>query len=274
MHELNCKNAGSDRSLRAKGNSFRTWKTAIGSGLMMMIFAGAQPACAGTAVYTNELDFLAAMGTLPVFLNDFTNFDYLGQLVHSIHASQGGISYSIFSQPPLHAVAFDGAVSTINTNDRIVVTFTSTNVTAVGGLFFASDTNATPVSGSVTLSLSDGTQIQVGSSQGAPAPFAGFVSDGPLIEFLTLTNGTSDAYPALSHLYVAGPPALSIALKGSAGLLISWSAKPTGYVLQAVSDLPGSNWTDVSVQPQTVSNQLQVIVPGTGTAGFYRVRKP
>jgi len=89
------------------------------------------PALAATAVFTNETDFLTAIGNLPISLNEFTNFDYLGWLAHPIQANANGIDYQITSQPPLYLVAFDGAVSTFSTNDNIVVTFTSGNVTGL-----------------------------------------------------------------------------------------------------------------------------------------------
>ncbi|SRR6266567_1510481 len=83
---------------------------AAGMGLALAPWVGLQPAVAATIVYTNEADFLSALGGLPMFLNEFANSDYFGWLAHPIQASANGISYSIVSQPPARLVGFDGVL--------------------------------------------------------------------------------------------------------------------------------------------------------------------
>ena len=243
--------------------------------LVLAVWLCPGPAGAATAVYTNEAAFLEAVGNLPIFLNELTNFGYQGWLAHPIKATSNGISYQIASEPPVHLVAFAGAVSTRSTNDGMIVSFTSENVTGTGGYFYAADADAAPVSGTVTMSLSDGTVTNVTSSAGQPPPFIGFLSDGPLLQFLTITNASGDAYPALAHFYAIDPvPSPSIASTGAGGLLISWSAASTGLVLEASEGVSGTVWTNVDLKPQTVSNQFQVALPISGRAGFFRLKKP
>lgn len=232
------------------------------------------PAAAATAIFTNGTDFLTAVGNLPIFLNEFTNFGYLGWLAHPINANDNGIGYRITSQPPVELVAFDGAVSTYSTNDNIVVTFTTGNVTGAGGYFYTADQDATAISGTVTISLSDGTVTNVTSSSGQPAPFLGFLSDGPLLSSLTITNSSGDGFPALTHFYVVDPvPSPSIALAGTGRLLLSWPAGATGLLLEASPTGQGGTWTNVTFIPQTVANQVQTFVPVSSKTAFFRLKK-
>jgi hypothetical protein len=234
-----------------------------------------QPIEAATTIYTNEADFIAAIGSLPTVLNEFTNSAYYGWLAHPIQVYTNGISYWIASQPPVRLVGFDGTLSTHDTNDGILVTFTSSNVTGLGGYFFAADSNAAPVSNSVLVRLSDGTETTVASSAGSPPSFAGFLSDGPILTNLIVTNVSSTAYPALSHLYVIdGIPSPTITLKAPSDILISWYAAATGFVLQASRDLAPNSWTNVNSTPQSNNNQLQVALPRSDKMGFFRLVKP
>jgi hypothetical protein len=230
---------------------------------------------AATTVYTNEADFVAAIGTLPAVLNEFTNSAYFGWLAHPIQVYTNAISYWIASQPPVRLVGFDGALSTHDTNDEILVTFTSSNVAGVGGYFYAADNNAAPVSGSVLVRLSDGTEATVASSTGAPPSFVGFLSDGPILTNLVVTDVSATAYPALSHLYVVeGIPSPSITLLAPPNLMISWYSATTGFVLQTCPDLNGNSWTNVNWTPQLTNNQFQVVLPRSDRMGFFRLVKP
>ena len=233
----------------------------------------ASPARAAVAVYTNEADFVAATTGLPGYLNEFTNFEYYGELAHAVRVATNGIAYSLTTLPPLSMISFPGVISTVDTNDQVLMTFTSGNVTAVGGWFFTADTNATPADGSVTLTLTNGPSFTVSSVAGQPAPFAGFVSDGPIFTSMTVSNSVGNGPPALSHLYVVdGIPSPSLLAAGN-NLVISWSSAPTGFVLQATADLKGGNWTNVSQVPQAAGDNLEVTLPASGAAAFFRLKK-
>jgi len=243
--------------------------------LLAATWSRPQPAEAATTVYTNEADFIAAVGSLPTVLNEFTNSTYFGWLAHPIQVYTNGIGYWIASQPPVRLVGFDGELSTHDTNDGILVAFTSSNVTGVGGYFYAADTNAVPVTDTVLVRLSDGTETTVASSSGAPPSFAGFLSDGPIFTNLVATNVSATAYPALSHLYVVdGIPNPTITLMAPPNLMVSWYAAPTGFVLQASRDLAPNSCTNVNSTPQSNNNQLQVVLPCSDKMGFFRLVKP
>jgi hypothetical protein len=248
---------------------------AAGVGLTVMsgVLTCARPSLAASTIYTNEADFVAAIGAQPVFLNEFTNSIFPGPQVHPIYAASNGISYAITSDPPLNVTAFNGAVSTVDTNDQLVVTFSSGNVSGVGGYLYTADTNAGVASGSVTISLDDGTVTNVSSTVGTPAPFIGLVSDS-LLNWMRLTNSDGAGWPALSHFYVVdGTPAVAIARTGASTLLLSWFAGPTGFVLQASSPVSGAGWTNVSTTPQIVGGKFQAIIPDSGAAQFFRLQK-
>jgi hypothetical protein len=241
---------------------------------LLLPFGPGSRLAAATTIYTNGADFVTAIGILPMSLNEFTNQDEVGWLAHPIHSSLNGISYSITTQPALRLVGFEGAFSARDTSDEIVATFTSGNVTGVGGYFYPADTNAAPISGSVTVSVSDGTVTNLTILAGAPLPFLGFLSDGPLFTSVTVTNTSGIGYPALAHFYVIdGIPSPTITLTGANGLLISWYAAPTGFVLQASSNPYALTWTNVEVKPQEINTQFQVSLPLSGPAGFFRLKK-
>lgn len=243
--------------------------------LVLLLWLPVSPGAAATAIYTNETDFIAAAAQQPASLNEFADIGYLGQLAHPVQSNTNGISYYVTSQPNLHVVAFNGGLSTVETNDQLVATFTSANVAGVGGKFFAADANGTVLPGTVTVTVSDGTVAAATSSAGTPAPFLGFLTTGPLLTSLTLSNSSATGLPAMAHFYaVAGVPVPSIARGQNGSLLISWFGAPTGYVLQAAAQFPGGTWTNVPLTPQVVSNQVQVLLPSSGAAGFFRLLKP
>jgi len=249
--------------------------TARSLALACALWPPARPASAATIFYTNETDFVAAVGALPTLLNEFTNFDYLGWLAHPVQTNGNGISYYITSEPNLlQLVAFDGALSTTETNYGVAVTFTSGNVTGAGGYFYAADSNAAPFLVSMTVALSDGTVINVVTPAGGPVPFVGFLADGPPFSSLNISYISGDGTPALAHFYVIdGIPAPSISVAGQTNLLVSWYALPSNFVLQAASSLPATNWTTVDLKPVQVQTQFQVLVPMSNAAGFFRLKK-
>jgi len=243
--------------------------------LACALLAGARPALGVTTVYTNETDFVTAVGALPTLLNEFTNFDSLGWLAHPVQVNSNGISYYITSQPNLlQLVAFDGALSTTDTNYGIAVSFTSGNVTGAGGYFYAADSNGAPVSGVVTVGLSDGTVTNVVSPPTGPAPFVGFLTGGPLLTSLSVSYVSGVGTPALAHFYaIEGIPPISISLVAQTNLLVSWYAEPTNYILQSASRLPATNWATISATPSLVRTQFQVLLPISGPAEFFRLKR-
>lgn len=232
-------------------------------------------ACAGRAasVYTNEADFVNALGASQSFLNDFNDLTISEQYVHPLQYVSNGLAYRITSNPSLQIWSLIGAVSTTVTNVVIVTTFTSTNVHAVGGWFFLTDTNDAATGGSVSLALNGNTVAVVPSSTNGPM-FWGYVSGGPLLTNLAIQSDTAGGYPTLDHFNVAeGEPVFSPLVMAANSLVLSWPAPSTGYQLQTSTNLAGTNWTSVVVTPQNTNHQMQVSVPISGPLGFYRLVK-
>jgi len=227
---------------------------------------------AATAVFTNEAQFVAAAENLPLTLNQFNDPDYFGRLVHPILYATNGVSYNLASQPALRLVGFNGAVSTHDSTDGILVTFTSTNIIGLGGYFFAADTNAETISGSVTLRLSDGTVTNVSSFTGSPASFMGFLSDATVFTTLSITNTTGLGYPALAHLYVVSAlPTLTINLSDT-NAAISWDAA-NGFLMQTSPDMKAGTWEALNLVPQLYNNRFNLTVPISSPSQFFRLLK-
>lgn len=76
-------------------------------------------------------------------------------------------------------IAGTRAISTLVDFTGIRITFTSGNVTAIGGDFFLTQENGDPLgAGSLTLTLSDGTEITVNSQVSPSQRFVGFIAEG------------------------------------------------------------------------------------------------
>jgi hypothetical protein len=85
--------------------------------------------------------------------------------------------------------------------DSIVVTFTGSPVTAVGGNFWATDINVLPIGADVAILLSDGTTVAFTST--GPADFRGFTTALPItritIDALDVPN---PAWPTMDNLII------------------------------------------------------------------------
>lgn len=172
--------------------------------LAIMAIALAGTMNAGAAlVFTTEASFLTAIDA-GYYLNDFGDVPGYGILSspRNYSGGSGPFSYSISSvgSGSLYGVVPSGdkALSTFVDTDILKITFTSGNVTAVGGLFFLTDDPGNLTGGTVTVMLSDST-----SQTFAAGSFRGFAtsSSGPVITSLSLDSVTVGAYPTVDHLY-------------------------------------------------------------------------
>ncbi len=129
---------------------------------------------AGTAVlagaanagwYTNEADFVSALSG-SYYKETFDNFTYGDPLDGSMTdwSAPGGNGYGWSANAPQGLWSNDGALSTNVAYDPLTFTFTGNPVTAFGGLLAASDISGNVISGTLTLTLSDGSSQTVNTS--------------------------------------------------------------------------------------------------------------
>ena len=232
-------------------------------------------ACAGQSatVFTNETSFVNALGASESFLNDFNDLTESGPLVHPLQYSSNGLAYYIASNPNLHVWALVGAVTTWETNDLLIATFTSTNVHAVGGWFYLTDTNGNATDGSVAVSLNGGAPAVISSSTNGPL-FWGYVSGGLLLTNLTMQSLTAGGFPTLDHFYVSeSEPVFAPPFVATNLFVLSWPAPSTGYVLQSATNLSAPIWPPVEATPQNANNYWQVAVPMSNNTAFFRLVK-
>lgn len=225
-------------------------------------------------VYTNESDFSAALLSISAFTNNFTNLGYVGQLIHPLRAGGTNAGYVITTLPQLELMVYDGNISTVETNTVINISCVSSNITALGGLFYCVDTNDAQVDGTLGLTLSDGTSTNVDAPAAEPPQFIGFISSGPLITSLAVSNVSGSGYPALTHFYAVPDPPPSISVSSASTAIISWPAIPTAYILESSPALTGSGWSNSVANFQQSSNRVQASVPISSGAAFFRLKHP
>jgi len=253
-------------------NFKRCWRAF--SWLISLSLALAGAARAAT-VYTNETDFVAAIGASQSSLNEFSRLTAPMQYSHPLSFAQNGMAYAITTIPEFELFWIAGGISTAETGDIIRVGFGSDNVHAVGGWCYLTDTNGTQIEGTLTLVLSDGTTNTLSATSNPPSPFCGFISSGTLITWMTLHSETSGAYPTLDHFYVAeGVPSLAVSRSTTNTVELSWPAPSTGYSLQTKLDLPGTEWTTTAVPVQPVGDRLRVTIPMSNVNARFRLIKP
>ncbi len=146
------------------------------------------PGTDATVTYTDRTTFLAAVDA-GYYEEAFTGIP-TGSVNTPMPFSSGGFNYSVFTQAGAVSGLYNGSgfVSTDNSGDQIAVTFTSGNVTAVGGNFWATDVDFNPTGTSIVATLNDGSTVTVPTS--AASTFIGFTSDTPITS-LTLDGPSS-----------------------------------------------------------------------------------
>ncbi len=180
------------------------------------------PACLQAGViYIDSATFIADLQP-GYYLETFSSLT--GTLPNPINFSSGGFSYSAFAPNGFYPTmtAGDRVLSTSMSTDAITMTFTSGNVTAVGGYFYASDINGNVTTGTVTLNLSDGTSVTL--TNPTAATFRGFMTAGVPITSLViaLDSPSGTEWPTVDDFYVgqsAAVPEPSSAILMAAGIL-------------------------------------------------------
>lgn len=193
------------------------------TGLAGVVVSGV---CAMTAalhaqvtIYTDEASFLAA--TQPgVYLEGFTSV-VQGPSDALDFGPVNGFSFTVDSETPGMLFNGGGFISTNNSNEALIVTFTGNDVTAVGGNFWSTDQFFEAFGADVLITLSDGTSHTFFAS--GPSDFRGFTSDTAITSISIEAQSDFDAvWSTLDNLRVgAAIPAPSglAALLAPAALL-------------------------------------------------------
>ncbi len=166
-----------------------------------MMAMTAMVACAGAAsadVFTTKAAFL------PNVQAGFYEEDF---------ASVPTGAVAILNMGPVNGFAYDvtastdtlfndvGIVSTNLAGDALVVTFTGSNVTAVGGNFWATDINFNKINSDITIELSDGTVETYFST--AASDFRGFTSAVAITKMtIDAADTPANAWPTMDNLIV------------------------------------------------------------------------
>lgn len=189
--------------------------------LLMLTFAST--ARADTVVYTNQATFVSQL-TGPDYLQSWASYTYGTQFYGNVtSASFGPVNgYSFTASASQGLWSNPGALSTNNAYDPLVFTFTGNPVTAVGGLFSATDTSGNTISQTLNFLLSDGTTYSITGTG-----FVGFVSPVPIVSLTIFSvNDPNYNWPEADYLYVgsgltAVPEPASVLLVGT-GLVGLW----------------------------------------------------
>ncbi len=191
------------------------------SAVALSVVACAGAAVAGSAtVYTDSASFIANLAA-GYYTNGFD--DAVPGPSLPLSYSQNGFSYDVNTQAGAVSGLYNdtGLISTDNAGDSIVVTFTSGNVFAVGGNFWATDISVFPTGTDINIALSDGTNVSYTST--GPSDFRGFISNVAIssisIDAPDDLSGTP-YWATMDNLTVgqAVPTPGAIAVLGAAGL--------------------------------------------------------
>ena len=136
------------------------------------------------------------------------NFDSLGGFNSYgpvLSFSGNGFTYDAFAPFGLFGIAVSGsdnALSTFAASDSVRLTFTSGNVTAVGGEFFNTDINGGFVPGAIVVTLNDGT-TQLVPRNYHNSLFRGFIARrGQFITSLEVFGQTNIFFATVNNLIV------------------------------------------------------------------------
>lgn len=173
---------------------------------------------ASTTVYTSSSAFLAQVAP-GYYTEAFTGMSNPPE--GAMTFSGGGFSYSAFAPSDLYLAG--GFLGTSQISEALTITFTSGNVSSVGGNFFMTDFNDNFQSVSVTVTLSDGT-VQSFTPTTLADSFRGFVSTTPISSLVISAPGAS-LYAGLDNFTVGvsavpEPAAWLLMGLGVAGLLV------------------------------------------------------
>ena len=177
-------------------------------------------AFASTVTYSSSASFLAN-------LQPGSYTEGFNGLANPAPASFSGSGFSYNVSSPLDIYASGDFLGTSLPYEELTITFTSGNVTAVGGNFFASLVSDAFAAGVMNIVLSDGTSASFTPTSAAVGSYRGFTSDVAITSLkLTVSNFPLDfLYAGLDNLTVGTavpePASWLLAGLGLAGLFVT-----------------------------------------------------
>lgn len=164
-----------------------------------------QPAHAAT-IYADEASFVAAMGGAPYYLNDFSSLPKYDRIYIPLECSGSNITYAI-SCLPEGLWSMDRELATYSYSETMRISVLSGDGWAIGGNFYLIDEYNNPMSGLVTVTLSDGTITNyLCSGDSLDRPFVGFIADSVAITSIQISGLGNRPYPTIANLYAARNP--------------------------------------------------------------------
>lgn len=157
------------------------------------------------AWYTTEASFLSAI-TGDYHLEDFGSITSYGFLGGTFGSAGNGYSWTADATPGggLYGIVpgGNGALSTLNSTDKLRFTFTGGKaVKAFGGFFFNSDDPGNFISGDITIDTGSGTYT---ISTSNTTTFLGWVGSAALVS-ATVEGDNNTVFPSADHVYVGQP---------------------------------------------------------------------
>jgi hypothetical protein len=101
-----------------------------------------------------------------------------------------------------------------------------------------------------------------------PTNFSGTVTIQGGADIFSTNNLTTQTFQ------VSVPPAAVVMARSGTNLIISWQSPPTGFVLQQISSLNGTNWVAATSTPVFTNGQNQVVLSPSTNSQFYRLKYP
>lgn len=189
----------------------------LGVASIVVLLAGASAAMGGQ-VYSSEASFLAKLES-GYYLEDFSSYAY-GSPLDGTAASltqdySGGSGYQYRASALSALYSNESALSTNSVYDALKIEFTGAPVTAVGGIFTATDVSGGLLASDVVIKLSDGTTVILDNP--TSSSFWGYTSDVAITSMtLDAPDSPNFAWPTLDHFYVGSVSATAIPLPAAA----------------------------------------------------------
>ena len=184
------------------------------------------------AVFTSEAGYLAAVNGLTTTTEDFNNLTYGGITGSGYSMTNGGVTYT-FTAPPNGIWSNAGAMSTTNSYNPLITTFSGDQVYGFGGWF--TGTNMLGNFMTTTVTLASGAVLDYSFIPAAPNQFVGFTFTDPVVSFsLDADDGNGLSWSTLDHFVV------------SSGLSTTYPADPGQCV--ASLNLPANPTDNCGVQ--------------------------